>query len=356
MNLLMFNNINKKTSFPTTRYQGSKNKITEWIKYVLEEQNLTYETVLDGFGGSASVSYMFKKLKKTVTYNDALKFNSIIGKALIENSDTTIDSNDLEYILSNNKNTNYPTFIFDNFHDVYYTDEENKWLDMIITNIRSIKNEKKQAIAYFALFQACIIKRPYNLFHRKNLYVRTQEVKRTFGNKKTWDTPFEEHFKKFIYEANDAIFSNGKNNNSINMDIMNINKKFDLVYIDSPYVSAKGTGIDYLDFYHFLEGIVDYDNWMERIEEKTKHKRLKRYDHVSQWSKKYIITKSFEELFEKFKDSILVVSYREDGIPSLQELENLMRKYKKDIIEVKSIEYKYALSSKQTSEILIIGK
>ncbi|WP_426708950.1 DNA adenine methylase [Cetobacterium sp. SF1] len=356
MNLKIFNETIQNPVFPTTRYQGSKNKIIDWISLVLTEQNLSYETVLDGFGGSGAVSYMFKKMGKSVTYNDALKFNSIIGKALIENSDTTIDSNDLKYILTKNKNINYPTFIFDNFHDVYYTDEENKWLDIIITNIRSIKNEKKQAIAYFALFQSCIIKRPYNLFHRKNLYVRTQEVTRTFGNKKTWDTPFEEHFKKFIYEANNAIFSNKKSNNSLNMDIMNINEKFDLVYIDSPYISAKGIGVDYLDFYHFLEGIVDYDNWVNRIEEKTKHKRLKRYEHVSQWSKKYIITKSFEELFEKFKDSILVVSYREDGIPSLQELENLMKKYKKEIIEIKSIEYKYALSSKKTSEILIIGK
>ena len=42
-----------------------------------------------------------------------------------------------------------------------------------------MKNEKKQALAYFALFQSCIIKRPYNLFHRKNLYVRTKEMKRS---------------------------------------------------------------------------------------------------------------------------------------------------------------------------------
>lgn len=356
MTLKIFNDIVKETKFPTTRYQGSKNKIIDWIQVILEEQNLSYNTVLDGFGGSGSVSYMFKKIGKSVTYNDALLFNSIIGKALIENSDTIISNDDLKEILTKKQDFVYPTLIFDNFHDVYYTDEENEWLDIVITNIRNLNDEKKQAIAYFALFQSCIIKRPYNLFHRKNLYVRTQDVKRSFGNKKTWDTPFEEHFKKFIIEANNAVFSNGMDNFSLNKDIMEINQEFDLVYIDSPYVSSKGNGVDYLDFYHFLEGIVNYDTWQNKIDLKTKHKRLKRIEHISKWSKKDQIKEAFEKLFMKFQNSILVVSYREDGIPSLEEIETLMRKYKKEIIEIKSIDYKYALSNKTTSEILIIGK
>ncbi len=49
----------------------------------------------------------------------------------------------------------------------------------------------KKAMFLWALFQSCISKRPYNLFHRKNLYVRTADVKRNFGNKTTWDKPFE---------------------------------------------------------------------------------------------------------------------------------------------------------------------
>ncbi len=356
MNMMLFERVEQVPTFQTKRYQGSKNKIIDWISYVLEEQHLTYSTVLDGFGGSGAVSYMFKKMGKEVTYNDAMKFNSIIGKALIENSKTVITEKDIKEILEIRNDIDYPTFIFDNFHDIYYTDEENKWLDVVVTNIRKMKNEKKQALAYFALFQSCIIKRPYNLFHRKNLYVRTKEMKRSFGNKKTWDTSFEEHFRKFIKEANNSVFSNGLENKSKNMDIMKVDNCFDLVYIDSPYVSIKGTGVDYLDFYHFLEGIVDYENWGERIEETTKHKRLKREEKITKWSKKESIKKLFEELFEKFQDSILVVSYREDGIPSLEEIENLMKKYKKTIVEVKSIDYKYALSNKKTSEILIIGK
>ena len=70
------------------------------------------------------------------------------------------------------------------------------------------------------------------MFHRKNLYIRTAEVKRSFGNKKTWDASFEDHFKRFVEEGNNAVFSNKKGNKVFNSDIFNLNIKADLVYID----------------------------------------------------------------------------------------------------------------------------
>ena len=233
------------SKFPTTRYQGSKLKYVDWIWYCVKD--LSFETVLDAFGGTGTVAYRMKKEGKQVTYNDILQFNSIIGKALIENSFETLTNEDLNFILTNNKNIKYPNFIEKTFENTYFTNEENQWLDIIITNIFSLKNDYKKSIALFALFQSCIIKRPYNLFHRKNLYIRTQEVKRTFGNKVTWDTPFEFHFKNFVKEANNAIFSNENQNHSINYNVFDIKEKFDLVYIDTPYVSENGVGLDYLD-------------------------------------------------------------------------------------------------------------
>ena len=40
------------------------------------------------------------------------------------------------------------------------------------------------------------------------------------------------------------------------------------------YISQKGIGVDYLGFYHFLEGLVNYSKWPEMIDYRTKHKRL----------------------------------------------------------------------------------
>ena len=127
----------------------------------------------------------------------------------------------------------------------------------------------------------------------------------------------------------------------------------DLIYIDTPYISAKGIGVNYFDFYHFLEGIVFYDQWPNLIDEKSKHKKIK--NGQNEWCNKGKIHGAFERLFDKFKNSILVVSYRDDGTPTIPELVNMLKKYKKSV-ELKKIEYKYVLSSGNSKEILIIAK
>ncbi|MDR2251707.1 MAG: hypothetical protein LBD98_02595, partial [Endomicrobium sp.] len=72
----------------------------------------------------------------------------------------------------------------------------------------------------------------------------------------------ESYFRYFVKEANNAIFSNGTNCISYNNDAQKLDiENVDMVYFDTPYISSKGVGTDYLDFYHFLEGIADYSNW-----------------------------------------------------------------------------------------------
>lgn len=344
--------VESKPRFPSTRYQGSKLRYVDWIWHSIKY--LPFDNALDAFGGTGAVSYKLKQEGKKVIYNDILKFNSIIGKALIENSSIKLDENDINYILTKHKNIQYPNFIATTFADTYYMDDENIWLDMVSTNILSIECPVKKALAHFALFQACIIKRPYNLFHRKNLYIRTQDVERTFGNKVTWDTPFETHFRNFVKEANDAIFSNGQKNISLNCDATEISGDYDLVYIDTPYISGKGIGLDYHNFYHFLEGMVHYADWEKMIDYTSKHKRLQP-QHTT-WTNSREIEYAFEELIAKFKKSILVISYRSDGIPSIDTLKELLSQYYNDITIVQSNEIKYALSKKQSKEILIIAK
>ncbi len=183
-----------KREIPSTRYVGSKQKIVDWIWENLRD--LKFESLLDLFGGSGVVGYVAKINGKEVIYNDYLKFNHQIGKAIIENNNEILTEDDLKFILSEH-NFDYPSFIQDTFSEVYFTDEENKWLDIVITNISKLNNEYKKALAYYCLFQSCIRKRPYNLFHRKNLYVRLAKVKRVvfscsssiFGGSEIYPTP-----------------------------------------------------------------------------------------------------------------------------------------------------------------------
>lgn len=338
--------------FPSTRYQGSKQKFVDWIWSCVKD--IPFQSALDAFGGTGCVSFRLKQEGKRVIYNDILAFNHIIGKALIENKDVFLEDDEVSALLKKHDLVIYPNFIEKTFKDIYFTDEENRWLDIVVTNIRRMNNIYKQAIAYFALFQSCIIKRPYNLFHRKNLYVRLQEVERSFGNKKTWDTSFDTHFRKFVVEANNAIFNNGQNCKSINLNVFDIKQDYDFVYIDTPYLNECGVGVDYADFYHFLSGIVDYENWHSHIDYSSKHLRLCRKPNV--WNKTESIYLAFEKLFTQFRASVLAISYRSNGIPSIKELVGILEGLGKKVQIYQSSEIKYVLSTKQSNEILIVAR
>ena len=60
-------------------------------------------------------------------------------------------------------------------------------------------------------------------------------MERSFGNKTTWDKPFEEWFQIFVEEANRAVFDNGQSNRALNCDAAEVQGEYDLVYIDKPY-------------------------------------------------------------------------------------------------------------------------
>jgi adenine-specific DNA methylase len=338
---------------PTTRYQGSKLKLLPWIWHSI--QNLKFETVLDAFGGTGCVSFMLKAKGKRVTFNDYLRSNYLSALALIENKNDHIEESEIEKILRVASDEIYHSVVVRNFKDIYFTDEENHWLDIVTQNIRRCASPYRQALAYHALFQSCIIKRPYNLFHRKNLYMRVADVERNFGNKVTWDTPFPIHFRNFLREANEAVFDTAQPCQAHCQDVLDIKGEFDLVYIDPPYLNSSGIGVDYFDYYHFLEGLADYETWEQRIDRSRKHHPLQK--PKSLWSDARTIYTAFTDVFEKFSSSTLVVSYRSDGIPSETELVNLLKQFKKHVSIVPFGEYKYVLSKNGTSkELLFIAQ
>lgn len=349
--------------FPTTRYQGSKRKILPWMYDIFKE--LDFETALDACGGSGSVSYLLKRMDKSVTYNDKLKFNYLIGKALIENQSVNFLSEDISNLLNNDLT---PTNIIQNvFKDVYYLPHENRWLDKVSNGILNMNHytgeilEYKKAIAYYALFQASLIKRPFNLFHRNNLHIRTADVERNFGNKVTWEKSFSEYFRKFISEANKLVFDSGKQCRSINNSIFDIEETdFDLVYIDPPYLNKEGTNetANYLKCYHFLEGIANYDSWKDLIDFESNNLRLKNSNSGNDFKKENIYN-SLDLIIDKFKNSIVVLSYKRGGIPSIDYLVKTMKRHKRNVF-TRSLKYIYALNrqngdAKKNREVLIIG-
>ena len=351
-------------TIPTTRYQGSKRKILPWIYDCLKD--VEFDTVLDAFGGSGMVSCLFKHMGKRVTYNDMFRFNYFIGESIIENNRVLLTDADVEYLLVPHV-MDYG-FISETFQGIYFLDEENKWLDMVIGNIESLselysnpKLRYKKAIAYNALFQSCLAKRPYNLFHRKNLDMRTRDVERSFGNKSTWDKPFPDHFRAFVKEINQGVCRSSARCRVICQDVFAIRPThYDLVYLDPPYLKKgdSNESSNYLKCYHFLEGIANYSEWGNLIDNDSTNKRIKK-EYAPNYFNLTDAQTTFERLIKKFRKSIIVLSYRYGGCPTIDELSQMMFKYKANL-KVYDRHYKYALNKQNGNaalnrEYLIIG-
>ncbi len=339
-------------AMPRTRFQGSKRKIAPWIGDRLA--GIEYHTVLDAFGGTGSVSYEFKRRGKAVTYNDALRFNYYVGVALIENRSRRLTAAEIDQVVTREEGRAYGDFVERTFGDIYFMEAENRWIDATVGNIQRLGDRWARALAFNALFQAALAKRPYNLFHRRNLYMRKAKVSRSFGNKVTWDRPFEVHFRRFAAEANGAVFDTGVHCRALNKDALKLTGAYDLVYIDPPYVNGRGVGVNYRSFYHFLEGLTDYQRWPERIDWSSKHRRM--MPVPDPWSSPGEITAAFEALFARYAESVLVLSYRNDGIPSIERLEKMLKRYKARVRVVLYDKYQYALSTNRRSrEVLLVA-
>lgn len=351
--------------FPVTRYQGSKRKIAPWIYENIK--GLKFETALDGFGGSATISYLFKRMGKHVTYNDKLHFNYLIGKALIENQSVKFLAEDLDTLKEKHARVNYPGIIQKNFKGIYFLKRENEWLDLIAPNVTQMNHyippvlDYKKAIASYALFQSCLIKRPFNLFHRRNLNLRTANVERHFGNKTTWDKSFDDYLTKFIGEANNLIFDSKTQCKSLNSSVFDLEEYgYDLVYLDPPYFRKEGSieSSNYLAYYHFLEGLSIYDTWESAIDHSKAHLPLKGIFQQNDFTSTNAKEK-FEEMFYKFRRSKIVLSYKKGGTPSIEFLIKLLKTLKRNV-STRSTQYSYALNrqngdAKFNREVLIIG-
>ena len=119
-------------------------------------------------------------------------------------------------------------------------------------------------------------------------------------------------------------------------------------------MSARGVGVDYRDFYHFLEGLLDYDDWLRMIDHCSKHRRLVRVNDP--WSCADTIHQMFRRLFERFRDGRLAVSYRDDGIPTVAKISEMLTAAGKTVEVIDIGRNQYALSTRRRSrEVLLIA-
>ena len=316
--------------FPTTRYMGSKNKILPYIRDITRE--FDFSSAIDLFSGSGIVSYMLKSEGKAVISNDYMALGSTFSKALIENNSEILPLKLAKKLLC--KNEKNDKFVQSNFKDLYFADEENILIDNIRSNIRGLRNPYKKALALSALCRACTKKRPRGIF--------TYTGNRYDDGRKDLKTSLEDHFINAVDIINNAVFDNKKTNLSMRKDAMDLTSSGNFVYMDPPYYSLCSDN-EYIRRYHFTEGICC--NW-EGVEMQwhTKTKKFKNYP--TPFSHKENAKDAFDKLFDKYKKSIILVSYSSNCLPTLDEMVEMLAKYKKDV-KVLSIDYRYSFANQK---------
>lgn len=342
-------------SFPTTRYYGSKKKLLPWIFENIKA--LDFRSVLDGFGGTASVSLLFKGMGKDLTYHDAFSFNRHVAETVLgDNLSVSRES------FSNFVSQVVPKagLIHNNFKSLYYTDFENCWLDGFASKVSSSNLTNQEISLYmYTLYQACLKKRPFNLFHRANLNLRlNQEVNRSFGNFKTWERSFPELMLQSYQEISASIWE-GRGSVQIlkPSNVSNIRPGYDLVYLDPPYISLieKNNWDDYWRKYHFLEGLSQYQQWRSLIDTKACLKSMPTPKQFIEWSQKKTFRDKLYTLIRKHRKSIVVLSYVSDAYPDKQDIGSFFKSLFTEV-SIHSKHHVHALSKNKKRELLFIGR
>jgi adenine-specific DNA-methyltransferase len=343
-------------NLPITRYYGSKRRLLDKIWDALCSLQIEFESVLDLFGGTGIVSYYMAKRGKNIIYNDIFSFNCEIAKALLCSPRGIFTEDDAKLLLKKIEGRVYKSIIANNFNQIYYTSEENEIIDIVIQNIQYLDEDKK-ASAYYVLFQSCMIKRPFNLFHRRNLNLRTNFVTAHFGNKVTWEQSFDDLFLKFTKELNEYQFEVLPDVEVINVSALNCFRRADLIYIDTPYFSKKGTSnITYHNRYHFLEGLMNYVDIPNCIDKGKVNLEIG-FGKNLEFEKRENYIKELDQLISMHSGSIIALSYTTEGYPSIQELESIIKKYKPITHVCYLGKHGFALNKNNAGrqEVLIVG-
>ena len=199
----------KSYNFPQPQYLGAKHNLMSWIEKFVPSGT---KTILDGFSGSASSSYHFKKMGLEVISNDFLKSCSSISKALIENNSKTLNEEDIKILFTENETKKG---IMQNFKNIFFTEEECDFLDNFRLNIEKLKCEYKKALAFTIMNRSLTRKTIMGHFAHTKAISYANDVARIKRNPSI-AKKIKDLFLELLPNYNKAVFDNKNQNKSYN--------------------------------------------------------------------------------------------------------------------------------------------
>jgi len=335
-------------SYPQIRFMGSKFRLLPWIYTVLAD--LPFASAADVFAGSGCVGYLFKAMGKQVVSSDFLNLGATLATALIENPGRTLSSHNLESLLT--PDSEHARFIEKTFKGIFFTPKDLRFLDQVCWNLTKLSDPYQQAIARAALIRSCAKRQP------RGVFTIAGDPEHYKDGRRDLRLSLREHFLEQVAVYNEAAFDNGQDNRACRSNVFDLElpSPADLVYMDPPYVPRADDNC-YMKRYHFLEGLSCY--WQgQTIMPETRVKKIEKPYTPFSYRKSAI--DAFDQMFRKYAESILVLSYSSNGYPDLPVLRRLMRKYKPHV-EIFERAHRYhfgthsAVKRAQVQEYLIVG-
>jgi len=301
--------------FPRLRYMGSKYRVVPYLVDVLA--GVRFSSALDAFSGSGVVAYALKAMGKQVTGNDFLNFSAAVVRATVENSEVRLEADDIERIVGPPADDR--DFIRKTFRGLYFPEEDHAFLDGAWSHIETLPPYKRD-IALAALCLAAARKQPRGVFTVTDL--------RYDDGRRNMHMALRDQFRLTAEAYNTVVFDNGQGCRALCQDIFDVDPSgFDLVYLDPPYAPPRDDN-DYIKRYHFLEGLSVYWQGQEIMEHTATKKLRKRF---TPFAYKRTIVKALGDLFDQFRESIIVLSYNSQSVPDEEEIRRLLRQVKRRV-------------------------
>ncbi len=306
-------------------YIGSKYSILSYIDEVIEDfvpqkKDMTF---CDIFAGTGVVSKYFKEKGYNIITNDIQYFSYVLLKGLIENSDELkferLYKKKIDPFIYLNGLNGKKGFIYKNyspkgtykkkFKRQYFTDDNARKIDAIRMKIEKWKKKKLiNENEYFYLL-SCLIEASDKVANTASVYEAfLKDIKKSA-------------YKPIELKPLDLIFKN-KKYTIYNEDSKSLIKKIkgDILYLDPPYNTRK-----YDTNYHILETIALYDNPKIKGLAGTRDEDCKK----SNYCLKNKAKAEFEDLIKNAKFKYILLSYNDEGIININDIENIMKKYGK---------------------------
>ncbi len=294
-------------------YIGSKYSLLPFIESVIEDvvgSNLEDKIFCDIFAGTGIVGRFFKTKVHKVIANDWEYYSYVLNRNYIGNH-LELDGkedllNQLDHLAGDENG-----FIYKNYCEgsgsgrQYFSDENGKKIDAVRAQIEAWKTDEVISEDMYFFLLASLLESADKVANTASVYgAFLKHLKATA-------------LKPLKVEA--AIYATNENEHEVYYSDANVLiKKIDgdILYLDPPY-NARQYGANY----HLLNTIAEYKPFTPKG--KT---GLRDYSKSSYCGRRTVLS-SFEALIRDARFKYIVLSYNNEGLMSMQDIENILSKY-----------------------------